>query len=132
MHVGVGEALVFREHAEMLRTLGFDITVSGEDTVSVGGVPEGYSCEPGKVEQLIADLQLVLSDGGDALKEVMRQKTAAKFAMLAAANFQIPQTLSSIRQLLDTLFASDNAEFTPNGKRIISVLALDEIEKRFQ
>ena len=132
VHVGVGEALVFREHSEMLRALGFDITVSGEDSVSVGGVPEGYSCEPGKVEQLIADLQLVLSDGGDALKEVMRQKTAAKFAMLAAANFQIPQTLSSIRQLLDTLFASDNAEFTPNGKRIISVLALDEIEKRFQ
>ena len=96
------------------------------------GVPEGYSCEPGKVEQLVQDLLLVLSDGSDALAEVMQQKTAAKFAMLAAANAEAPHTPHAVRQLLDTLFASDNAEFTPNGKRIISVLGMDELEKRFQ
>ena len=132
VQVGVQQALVLQEHAGMLATLGFDITLTSPDTVSVGGVPEGYSCEPGKVEALVQDLLLVLSDGGEALPEVMRQKTAAKFAMLAASNAEAPRTPMAVRQLLDTLFASDNAEFTPNGKRIISVLGAEELEKRFQ
>ena len=132
VQVGVQQCLLLKEHARMLKTLGFDIAPASEDTVSVGGVPEGYSCEPGKVEQLVQDILLVLSDGSDALAEVMQQKTAAKFAMLAAANAEAPRTPHAIRQLLDTLFASDNAEFTPNGKRIISVLGMDELEKRFQ
>ncbi len=132
VQVGVQQALVLQEHAGMLATLGFDITLTSPDTVSVGGVPEGYSCEPGKVEALVQDLLLVLSDGGEALPEVMRQKTAAKFAMLAASNAEAPRTPMAVRQLLDTLFASDNAEFTPNGKRIISVLSAEELEKRFQ
>ena len=132
VQVGVQQCLLFREHASLLKALGFDIAPAGEDSVSVGGVPEGYSCEPGKVEQLVQDILLVLSDGSDALAEVMQQKTAAKFAMLAAANAEAPRTPHAVRQLLDTLFASDNAEFTPNGKRIISVLGADELEKRFQ
>ena len=132
VQVGVQQRLLFQENAEMLKALGFDIEPVGEDSVAIGGVPEGYSCEPGKVEQLVQDILLVLSDGSDALAEVMRQKTAAKFAMLASANAEAPHTPHAVRQLLDTLFASDNAEFTPNGKRIISVLGVDELEKRFQ
>ena len=132
VQVGVQGCLLLQEHAGMLNALGFGISPCGQDSINVEGVPEGYSCEPGKVEQLVQDLLLVLGDGGEALEEVMRQKTAAKFAMLAASNAEPPRTPTAIRQLLDTLFASDNAEFTPNGKRIISVLDADEIENRFR
>ena len=97
----------------------------------MGGVPEGYSCEPGKIEQLAADILLILSDNSRELEEVMRQKTAAKFAMLASTNAEAPTTPSALGHLLDTLFSSDNAEFTPNGKRIISILGEEELEKRF-
>ena len=132
VQVGVQGSLLLQEHADMLKALGFGISPVGMDSINVEGVPEGYSCEPGKVEQLVQDLLLVLGDGGEALPEVMRQKMAAKFAMLASTNAEPPRTPSAIRQLLDTLFASDNAEFTPNGKRIISVLDADEIENRFR
>ena len=132
VQVGVQGVLLLQEHSDMLKALGFGITPCGQDSINVEGVPEGYSCEPGKVEQLVQDLLLVLGDGGEALPEVMRQKTAAKFAMLAATNAEPPRTPSAIRQLLDTLFASDNAEFTPNGKRIISILGAEEIENRFR
>ncbi|MBR4809500.1 MAG: DNA mismatch repair endonuclease MutL [Bacteroidales bacterium] len=131
VQVGAAQRLVFDDNLSLLRSLGFDIAPSGTDSILVSGVPEGYSCEPGKIEQLASDLTLVLSDGASELEEVMRQKTAAKFAMLAAANSDVPATPSAVKHLLDTLFASGNAEFTPNGKRIISVLGADEIEKRF-
>ncbi|MBO4566564.1 MAG: DNA mismatch repair endonuclease MutL [Bacteroidales bacterium] len=131
VQVGAAQRLLFDDNMSLLRSLGFDISPAGTDSVLVSGVPEGYSCESGKIEQLVSDLLLVLSDSASELEEVMRQKTAAKFAMLASANSDVPATPSAVKQLLDTLFASDNAEFTPNGKRIISVLGAEELEKRF-
>ena len=131
VQVGVQQRLLFEENAELLRRLGFEISAYGEDAVTVSGVPEGYSCEGGKVEQMVGDLLLILSDFQPALEEVMRQKTAAKFAMLGALNAEVPATPLAAMQLLDTLFASDNPEFTFNGRRIVSVLPVDEIDKRF-
>ena len=131
VHVGVQERLLFDENAALLSSLGFDISPVGDDSVSVGGVPEGYSCESGKVEQMVGDLLLILSDFQPALEEVMRQKTAAKFAMLGALNAEAPETPLAARRLLETLFDSDNPEFTFNGRRIVSVLDVDEIDKRF-
>ena len=131
VQVGASQRLVFDENASLLANLGFDIRPSGNDSILVGAVPEGYSCEPGKIEQLAADLLLILSDNSKELEEVMRQKTAAKFAMLASANAEVPATPSAVSHLLDTLFSSDNAEFTPNGKRIIYVMGSEEIDKRF-
>ena len=131
VQVGAAQQPVFVDNLSLLKSLGFDITPSGSDSILISGVPEGYSCEAGKLEQLAGDLQLILADNTQELEEVMRQKTAAKFAMLAAANPEVPSTPSAVKHLLDTLFASDNAEFTPNGKRIISVMGAEEIDKRF-
>ena len=80
---------------------------------------------------MVGDLLLILSDFQPALEEVMRQKTAAKFAMLGALNAESPATPLAAMRLLDTLFSSDNPEFTFNGRRVVSVLAVDEIDKRF-
>lgn len=131
VRVGVEQRLLLDENAALLSSLGFDINPIGTDTVTVGGVPEGYSCEPGKVEQMIGDLLLILSDCRTALEEVMQQKTASKFAMLGSVNARVPDSPQGVRNLLDMLFACENAEFTSGGRRIISVMDVDEIEKRF-
>ncbi|MBQ6557216.1 MAG: DNA mismatch repair protein MutL [Bacteroidales bacterium] len=131
VRVGVEQRLLLDENAALLSSLGFDINPIGTDTVAVGGVPEGYSCEPGKVEQMIGDLLLILSDCRTALEEVMQQKTASKFAMLGSVNARVPDSPQGVRNLLDMLFACENAEFTSGGRRIISVMDVDEIEKRF-
>lgn len=131
IQVGVEQRLLFDANASLLASLGFDIAPVGTDSIEVRGVPEGYSCEVGKVEQMTGDLALILSDCGPALEELMRQKTAAKFAMLGAVNAEVPSDPESAVRLLDTLFASENAEFTPGGRRIVSLMPVDDIEKRF-
>ena len=40
--------LLFDEHAQLLSSLGFDIRPFGNDTIVVGGVPDGFSCERGR------------------------------------------------------------------------------------
>ena len=132
VQVGAAQRLLFDEHAQMLRLLGFDITPAGTDSVEVGGVPEGYSCEPGKVQRMILDLQLILSEDCSSLPEMMHSAMAERFAMLGAANSQAPASPFEAQQLIDDLFNCENSEFTSTGRRIATILPLEEIEKNFK
>ncbi len=130
--VGVEGRLTFDEHAELLGRLGFDIAPFGADTVVVNGVPEGYSAEPGKAETLVQDLLAILNEEqGTTLSGVMEQALAQKFAVLgASAGSRLTSPLEAQR-LVDSLLQSENPEFTAAGKRILSIVPADELEKRF-
>ncbi len=131
VNVGVENRLVFDAKAELLRTLGFDITPFGTDTVVVNAVPEGFSAEPGKVQTLVGDLLLILSDESVSLPEMMRSAMAAKFAVLGAASSAPMDSLTEAQRLLDALLASQNPEFTSSGRKILYVIAEDELDKHF-
>ena len=129
--VGVEGRLLFDGHKALLESLGFDIAPFGSDSVVVNGVPEGYSTEPGKVQTMVTDLLLVLSDDHASLPGMMQQAMAEKFAVLGASGGERLTSPLEAQRLLDALLQSDNPEFTSSGRRIISILPLDEIEKRF-
>ena len=131
VNVGVQGRLLFDEHADMLKRLGFDIEAFGTDTVVVNGVPEGYSTEAGKVHTMVGDLILILADDHSALPEMMEQSLAQKFAVLGASGGDQITSPVEAQRLLDALLSSSNPEFTSAGRRIISILPLDELEKRF-
>ena len=131
VNVGVQGRLLFDEHADMLKRLGFDIEAFGTDTVVVNGVPEGYSTEAGKVHTMVGDLILILADDHSALPEMMEQSLAQKFAVLGASGGDQISSPVEAQRLLDALLSSSNPEFTSAGRRIISILPLDELEKRF-
>lgn len=132
VQVGAASRLVFDENSAMLASVGFDITPFGTDTVVVNGVPEGYSCEPGKVQQMVQDLLLILSDDTSGVPEVVRAAMASKFATLGSVNAEPPRNALEAQQLIDSLFACDNAELTASGKKITAVMSTDDLEKRFQ
>ena len=131
VQVGAPQRLLFEENAALLGRLGFDIAPFGNDTVVVNGVPEGYSCESGKVERLVGDLVFILSEDRDALPEVMQQRLAEKFATLGASHAEPLASPTEAQRLIDTLFASGNAELTPGGRRIVSIVPIGDLDKRF-
>jgi len=131
VQVGPQAVLLFEEHAAELSALGFDISVFGKDTVVVSGVPEGYSAEEGKVQQMVQDMIFVLSDETGGLAETVNSALAAKFATLGAMNTGDIMSALQAQNLIDTLFACDNAERTPAGRKIVSIMALEEIDKLF-
>ena len=131
VQVGAENRMVFEEHSELLARMGFDISPFGPDCVVVGGVPEGYSCENGKIEQLVMDLVYILSEEGNSLQEIVSQRLAEKIAKLGALNADFVDNPLEAQALIDTLFASDNAELTPNGRKIINIMSLEEIDKKF-
>ena len=131
VEVGTANKTVFDEKSELLSRLGFDITPFGTDTIVVNGVPEGYSCEAGKIQTMISDLLLILSDDSSSLPGVMESAMAEKIALLGASGGNPLTSPHEARHLLDTLLSSGNAELTANGKRIMAILSTAQIEKLF-
>ncbi len=131
VQVGVENMCVFSEYSELLASLGFDIAPFGVDTIVVNGVPEGYSAEQGKVQTMIGDLLLILSEDYSALPEMMAANMASKFARLGALSGDTVTNPMEAQRLIDLLFACENAEYTSTGRRVMSLIPIEEIDKKF-
>ena len=131
VQVGVENMYLFEEHSESLLALGFDIAPFGVDTVVVNGVPEGYSAEAGKVQTMIGDLLLVLAEDNSALPEMMTANLASRMARLGALSADNVTNPTEAQRLIDSLFECENTEYTSAGKRIMTILPMEDLDKRF-
>lgn len=131
VEVGAANRAVFDDKAELLARLGFDISPFGTDTIVVNGVPKGYSCEAGKIQTMVSDLLLILSDDSSSLPGVMEAAMAEKIALLGASSCDPLASPMEARHLLDTLLSSSNPELTGNGKRIMAIMTSAQVEKLF-
>ena len=131
VQIGVENMCLFAEHSQMLTELGFDISPFGTDTIVVNGVPEGYSAEAGAVQSMIGDLLLILSEDHNALPEMMIVNMASKFARLGSLRGETLTNPAEAQRLIDQLFACENPEYTSSGHKIVSIISIDEIDKKF-
>ena len=131
VQVGVENMYLFEEHSENLLALGFDIAPFGMDTIVVNGVPEGYSVEAGKVQTMIGDLLLVLAEDNSALPEMMTANLASRMARLGALSADPVTNPAEAQRLIDALFECENTEYTSAGKRIMTILPMEDLDKRF-
>lgn len=129
--VGVENRLIFDEHSALLRSLGFDIAPFGNDTIVVNGMPEGFQVDQNSVEEAMAEVLIALSDNHTALPGMMESAMAEKFAKMAASEGKPIETVSAAKSLMDSLFACSNSEYTSNGRKIMTIMTTDDIEKRF-
>ena len=131
VQVGVENMCLFAEHSQTLTELGFDISPFGTDTIVVNGVPEGYGAEPGKVETMIRDLLLILSEDHNALPEMMVANMASKFARLGSLSGDPLTNPAQAQRLIDQLFACENPEYTASGRKVMALMSIEEIDKKF-
>lgn len=131
VYVGVENMPLFEEHSGLLASIGFDIAPFGKDTIVVNGVPEGYSVEEGKVRTVMSDIMLALSDGHPDLPEMMASAMAEKFARIGAAEGDQLTNTAEAQRLIDTLFACSNAELTSSGHRTMTMLPVEDLDRKF-
>ena len=129
--VGVDNRLVFDEHSGLLKSLGFDIDPFGNDTIVINGMPEGFKVDQSSVEAAMADVLMILTEDHAALSGMMESSLAEKFARMGAAEGGDVETPVQARKLMDTLFSTSNPEFTSGGKKIMTVMSSDDVEKKF-
>lgn len=131
IQVGAAAVTLFEDNSDILQTAGFDISPFGTDTIVVNGVPDGFDCSQGKVESLVRDISVILSEETGSLQEVLQSNLASRFAAAGAARSDAPSSVWEAQQLLGSLFACGNSEVTASGKRIVYLIPTSEIDKKF-
>ncbi|HIT47951.1 MAG TPA: DNA mismatch repair endonuclease MutL [Candidatus Coprenecus stercoripullorum] len=118
---------------DRLAMLGFDI-VAGEDcSVTVNGLPEGFSTDAESVRRAVDEILLILEeDGGSgAMKNAAsRERMAALLARSASAAPAGRLGTAQARVLVDSLFACSEPEITPSGKRCMTIITEEDLERR--
>lgn len=132
MQVGAASVLLVESNAELLSELGYDISSFGTDTIVVRGVPEGCSCETGKVEALVREVLGILDECHTLLPELMRTKLAEGLARSEAAGAAPLTNPVEARHLIDTLFTCEMTDRTASGAPILSIITEGELENKLK
>ncbi len=129
--VGAENVLLFEENAELLSAVGFDIAVFGKDSVVINGVPDGYGIEQKAVETMVGELIEVLSLNAAALPHEMASSMAERLARIGASSQSPITSTLEAQRLIDLLFACSASEVTASGHKTMTIISLDDLDKKF-
>jgi DNA mismatch repair protein MutL len=116
------------EHLESINNSGFDIRDFGNNTIVVNGCPAEISNPDPKelVDKLLDEMQnnTEKSDSENYIALILSKASAIPYGKVLS--------LDEMRDLIDRLFACSNHNYSPDGKAIISIIQMDEIEKKLK
>ena len=114
-----------------LQALGFDISSLGGGSWSVSAIPAGTE----GLDAVTLVLQIVDSaierEGAGQAGEEVRTAVALSLARSSAIVYGQLLTDAEMDELVASLFASSTPGHTPDGLTVLSVLTMDELDKRF-
>lgn len=124
------DAVILSDIIDELHSLGFDITSLGGGSFSLQGVPAGLGgLDP---VSLVGEMLASVRDSGKSVKDDLHHHLALTLAKNAAIPVGQVLTETEMSGLVDDLFATDNPNYTPDGKTIVAVLPIENIEKLFK
>lgn len=142
---GASQGLLFPELLQltvaedaMLQTLLPDLLALGFDVTSLGGGSWSVSAIPAGTEGLDASAllqQMITSaierEGAGETGDEIRTAIALSLARSSAIVYGQLLTATEMDELVTSLFALSAPNHTPDGQTVLSVITMDEIEKRF-
>jgi len=112
-----------------LNNIGFEIVMMGKDKFEIRGVPGDLTdIDPLKtIEQMV----YVLSEVSGSAELVLNEKIALSLAKTAA--FKVGKVLreEEMEDLFYRLMSCSNHNYTVDGRKILEMINIDEIEKKF-
>jgi DNA mismatch repair protein MutL len=121
---------ILKEIEGELELLGFSIQHSGKNKITINGRPSGSdsSTPLEMLEILIEDYKNTQADPSTGAKE----KVASAMAGASAILYGKALSQSEMADLFDSLFACQAPNYSSKGKPVISIITLEEIDKRFK
>ncbi len=110
-----------------LGALGFDIREFGRNSFIVNGIP-GVLNTSSPIE-IIEGLLEEYKNSPVNLQEKARETVAISLAQASAIPYGHALKPNEINELIDNLFACHTPNFTPKGKKILSIMPLEDFEK---
>lgn len=130
MELNPADYFILSEIEDSLEKLGIQIRHEGNNTISILGRPsESIASDPVEMMEII--LEDYKSTDTDPIRGA-KEKVAAALASASAIPYGKPLTHKEMEDLFDTLFACAGPNYSPTGKPVISIIATEEIDKRFK
>jgi DNA mismatch repair protein MutL len=119
--------LLIQDIKDELAMLGIDIGDLGSNTIVLNSCPAGIDSVDLQelVEGLLEEYKQTEQQPGNSTSKGV----AAALAKAAANGITRHLQEQEIQQLIDELFACENPSYSPGGKKIISIMKLEELEK---
>ncbi len=121
--------LMTLELIDDLHALGFDVRDFGSNTVVLNGCPADLS-NPAPRELLESILHEYKNKQTD-IKVKARERLIMSLAAASAIRYGKSLSTAEMQELVDRLFACENPNYSPGGRPVISIIPLDEIDKKF-
>jgi DNA mismatch repair protein MutL len=121
---------VLKEIEQDLQLLGFRFEHNGGSELVISGLPSesGISDPVAMLETMIEKYKETQGDPSSAAAE----KVAAAMSEASAIPYGKVLSQKEMEIFFDTLFACASPNYSPAGKLIISIISLEEIDKRFK
>jgi DNA mismatch repair protein MutL len=123
------EEEVLKQMMDDLSNIGFDLADLGGGSYSINATP--VDVQGLKLSDMLHGMISLTLEAGKSMKEEISHNIALSLAQHAAVVYG--QALSPVEMstLIDDLFACSNANITPDGRIIYTIIKEEEIEKRF-
>ncbi len=121
---------ILKEIEKELVLLGFNFEHSGNNKIIIRGRPadSGSSDPLEMLEILLEDYKNTQTEPSVGAKE----KIAAGMACASAIQYGKVMSQGEMEDLFDTLFSCQSPNYSPKGKPVISIISLEDIDKRFK
>ena len=123
------DAALLMEILPDVAALGFDVREFGKDTFIINGVP-GVLASASPVDLLEKLLEEFKNSPLEAKKRV-REQVATSLAKASALNYGVDLQSEEMDHLVDQLFACKSPNFTPDGRPVLTIVPMEDIDKLF-
>ena len=123
------EAGLLKELMPDLKTCGFDITLIGENSFSVNSSPSELE-EESPADFVVLMIETYKNSIFDPKTEI-KERVARAMAKASSIGYGKQMKEDEMQQFIDRLFACSLPNYSPDGKLAISILSMEDIEKKF-
>lgn len=123
------EDLVAQKIMPDLQGLGFELTDLGARNYAVNAIPAGL--EGINPIEMIRDMVATAMEKGAGLHDNVNQALALSLARNAAIPYGQVLGNDEMESLVNALFACQNVNYTPNGQKILAIMAQTDLEQLF-
>ena len=129
IELNAGDAELLKNILDDLLALGFDIREFGKNTFIINGTPGVLDVASPEiiVEKLLEEYKNSPVDA----KAKAKEQVAISLAKTSALDYGTELKQEEIDHLIDHLFACATPNFSPEGKKVLTIIPLEEIEKSF-
>lgn len=130
LQLPASEAAVLHGIMDDLEAVGFDLSDLGGGSYAINGIPSGIEgLDP---VGLIRNMLHTAIEKGNDVKEEIQNILALTLARASAIVYGQALTNEEMSSLVDSLFACQAPNYTPDGKIVLNTIKEEEIEKLFK